>query len=111
MEKIKTYFGERGKINKTGKDRDSLSYVISSRKLITDVILPHFDKYPLITNKKADYELFKHVIEKMNNKEHLTPEGLQGIINLRASLNLGRRGASQSAPLTIAPRNGTRRSI
>jgi hypothetical protein len=89
LEKIKTYFGEVGRIDKTGKNRDSISYVISSRKLITDVILPHFDKYSLVTQKRADYELFKRIIEKLNNKEHLIYEGLQEIVNIRATLNLG----------------------
>ena len=26
---------------------------------ITNIIIPHFDKYPLLTQKKADFELFK----------------------------------------------------
>jgi spore coat polysaccharide biosynthesis protein SpsF (cytidylyltransferase family) len=52
-------------------------------------IINHFDKYPLITDKKADYELFKRIIEKMNNEEHLTEQGIQEIVNIRASLNLG----------------------
>ena len=86
---LKSYFGGVGKIDRTGRDRESLSYFISSRKLITAVVLPHLDRYPLITQKQADYELFKQVILKMNNKEHLTNQGLQEIVNLRASLNLG----------------------
>lgn len=94
LEKIKAYFKGVGRIDKTGKDRDSISYVISSRKLITDVILPHFEKYPLVTNKRADYELFKRIIEKMNKREHLTYEGLQEIVNIRASLHASRDGLS-----------------
>ena len=86
---LKDYFGDIGKIDGTGRDRESFSYSISSRKLITAVVLPHFDRYPLMTQKQADYELFKQIILKMNNKEHLTNEGLQEIVNLRASLNLG----------------------
>jgi len=62
LKEIQRYFGGVGKIDKAGKDRESLSYFISSRKLITTVILPHFDLYPLITAKKADYELFKRII-------------------------------------------------
>lgn len=86
---LKSYFGDIGKIDGTGRDRESLSYFISSRKLITAVVLPHLDRYPLKTQKQADYELFKQIILKMNNKEHLTNQGLQEIVNLRASLNLG----------------------
>lgn len=89
MKEIQRSFGGVGKIAKAGKHRDSYSFVVSSRKQITTVILPHFDTYPLISQKKADYELFKRIIETMNNQEHLTDLGLQKIINLRASLNLG----------------------
>jgi hypothetical protein len=32
-------------------------------------------------------ELFKQTIEKINRKEHLTTEGLQKIVNLKASMN------------------------
>lgn len=89
MKEIQRYFGGEGKIDKSGKDRESFSYTISSRKAITTVVLPHFYLYPLITQKKADYELFKRIIEIMNNQEHLTDLGLKKIINHRASLNLG----------------------
>lgn len=89
LEGFKTYFEGAGEIDKSGKDRDSLSYVIGSRKLITALVLPHFDKFPLITNKRADYILFKSIVDKMDKREHLTEVGLQSIINLRASLNKG----------------------
>jgi hypothetical protein len=49
------------------------------------VIIEHFDKFPLITQKRADFELFKQAVEIMNRKEHLTPGGLQQIVNLKAS--------------------------
>lgn len=56
----------------------------------------------MITQKKADYELFKRIIETMNNQEHLTDLGLQKIINLRASLNLGlSEGLKLAYPNTI----------
>ena len=44
------------------------------------VILNHFDKYLLITQKLADYELFKQAILLIQNKEHLTDEGLRKIV-------------------------------
>ena len=56
---------------------------------LINIIIPHFEKYPLITQKKSDFILFKQIINLMNNKEHLTLEGLKKIIALKASLNLG----------------------
>jgi hypothetical protein len=43
----------------------------------------------LLTKKHYDYLLFKEVIELMLKKEHNTLEGLQKIVNLKASINLG----------------------
>ena len=89
MEGIQKYFGGIGRIASTGKDRESLSFVVSSRKEIFTFIIPHFDSYPLLTQKRADYELFKLIIAKMERGEHLTSSGLLEIINIRASINLG----------------------
>ena len=58
-------------------------------KDLINVIIPHFDKYPLITHKRADFELFKSVVNLMIHGEHLTPAGLQEIVNIRASINNG----------------------
>ena len=44
-------------------------------KDINLTILPHFNKYPLLTQKSADYLLFKEVVNLMNKGEHLTEEG------------------------------------
>ena len=52
-------------------------------------ILPPFDKYPLKTYKLADYLLYREVVMMMKQGEHLTAEGLQTIINIRATLNKG----------------------
>ena len=35
---------------------------------LTNVILPHFDKFHLITKKRTDYLLFKSAIEIINKK-------------------------------------------
>jgi hypothetical protein len=52
-------------------------------------LVKFFDKYPLISWKKGDYLLFKRLISIMQLKEHLTLEGLQKIVNIRATLNYG----------------------
>jgi len=75
-----------GGIYKLGKNL--IQYRVTSIKDLK-VIIDHFDKYPLITQKRADFELFKQVADLLSRKEHLTKEGLQQIINLRASMNLG----------------------
>ena len=34
-----------------------IQYRVTSLKDLINVIIPHFDKYPLISKKRADYEL------------------------------------------------------
>lgn len=43
----------------------------------------------MITQKLADFLLFKQIIDKMNEKKHLNLKGLEEIINIKASLNNG----------------------
>jgi hypothetical protein len=52
-------------------------------------VIPHFDKYPLITQKQADYILWKLILMIVNNKEHLTLEGFIKCLSFKASLNKG----------------------
>jgi hypothetical protein len=66
-----------------------LIYNVQSIKDLTNVIIPHFTKYPLQSQKQADFILFKEILELLNAKSHSTAEGLQKIINLRASMNKG----------------------
>jgi hypothetical protein len=65
-----------GNISKNGKD--AIQYRVNSVKDLI-VIINHFEKYPLLTQKRADYELFKQIFELINRKEHLTKEGFHKI--------------------------------
>ena len=85
LEQIKNYFG----VGTVYKDvKQTVKFSVLSIKDIS-VIISHFDKYCLITQKRADYELFKQAFNIISNKEHLTQVGLLKIVALKASLNLG----------------------
>jgi len=71
------------------KSQNAINYTVSRIGDLNNVIISHFIKYPLISQKRADFELFKSIVEIMNRKGHLTLEGLQEIVNIRASINLG----------------------
>lgn len=87
MEAILNYFNGIGSIYSDEK-RSSVKYRVSSFEELGSII-EHLDKYPLITQKKADYLLFKQAWELINQKIHLTSEGLNQIVNIRAAMNLG----------------------
>lgn len=54
-----------------------------------EILIKHFDEYPLITQKLSDYLLFKQAFELIKCKIHLTQEGLEKLVNIRASMNKG----------------------
>nr|ATI20567.1 LAGLIDADG endonuclease [Ophiognomonia clavigignenti-juglandacearum] len=87
MLNLQEFFGEN--IGKIVISKDTCTYRVDKLNDIFDIIIPHFDKYPLVTQKLADYILFKEIVNLMKNKEHLTLEGLKKILSIKASLNLG----------------------
>jgi LAGLIDADG endonuclease len=88
IEKIQEFFGNIGYISKLNNNL-TVEFRVSTLNDIANIIIPHFDKYTLATKKYADYILFKEIILLMLNKEHNTLEGIQKIVNIKASLNTG----------------------
>ena len=86
LEQIKSLWGV-GKIY-YGHGPQTIQYRVESIKELQTVI-KHFDKFPLITQKLADYLLFKEVVSRMERKEHLTQEGLEKIVGIKAAINRG----------------------
>jgi hypothetical protein len=86
LKKFQEFFGGAGSISKDRKD--SAQYKVFSKADLA-VVINHFNKYPLLTQKKADFELFKSAVELINRKEHLTLNGLKKIVTIRASMNRG----------------------
>jgi hypothetical protein len=64
LSQIQNFFGFGG-IHKHGKD--SLKYRVSSLNDL-QIVINHFDKYPLLTQKLKDYKLFKLAFSLFNNK-------------------------------------------
>lgn len=62
-------------------------FSIVSLELIINHVIPHFDKYPLQTKKRADYLLFKEAafIKYYDKKNY----NIEKLINIRASMNRG----------------------
>jgi hypothetical protein len=84
---LQQYLGGIGTMH-IDHDRERVIYSVDSNKDLIKLII-HLEKYPLLTQKAADFFLFKKVVKLMNNKAHLTIEGLNQIVNIKASMNLG----------------------
>jgi hypothetical protein len=102
IQSIQDFFGGIGHVSKPNTT-SMVEFRVSAVKELVDVIIPHFDKYPLLTKKYSDYYLFKQIVFKILNKEHNTIEGLQEIVNIRSSLNSGLSNELKIAFPSIVP--------
>jgi len=93
-------FNGIGGIDKYGKF--SSKYRVSSIKDIL-VIINHFDKYSLLTQKRANYLLFKRAFELVLRKEKLTPGGFRKLLSIKAAINLGFSDSLKEAFPDIIP--------
>jgi len=82
--------------------KDTCQYRVSSLKDL-EIIINHFENYPLITQKWSDCQLFKLVYELVKNKDHLTQDGLNKIISIKSSMNLGLNNELKLAFPNISP--------
>lgn len=101
LRKIQSFFGvgiisERESFNR-------VVYSVQSYHDITNVIIPHFKKYPLITQKKADFILFNEAINLLNLKAHSNIEGISKILSFKASMNSGLSDALKIQFPTVLP--------
>jgi NADH:ubiquinone oxidoreductase subunit K len=94
--KIQEYFGGIGYVSNPNKN-STVEFRVSTVEHITNVIIPHFSNYPLLTKKYFDYAFFKQVVKLMSEKEHSNLQGIQTIVNHRASMNGGLSNDLQKA--------------
>ena len=84
---MKNYFG-CGFIRPDRSDQ-TLKYEIRSVLELVEKIVPHFEKFPLLSSKQKEFEVFAKICREMNQARHLTAEGFDKIVKLAGSLNAG----------------------
>ena len=81
---LKKYFG-CGVVRRNHGDR----YEIRIRKLehLEKIVLPFFEKYPLVTTKKFDFIKFREVMICIKAGKHLSKDGIVDIIKIASRMN------------------------
>jgi len=84
---IKSYFNEKGSIT----SHNYISrYKVSSISDIITYIIPHFDKYPLLSSKQLNYLDFKKAIKIIEEGEHLSIKGITDLKQIASEMNRNR---------------------
>ena len=85
--KIKNYFGFGNvTINRTDHHGTRKEFRVRGLENLNKIV-SFFEENNLNTSKKKDFEIFTKVIQLMNNKKHLTKEGLDKIAKLISEMN------------------------
>ena len=88
---IQQHFG-CGRIRPDRSDR-TVKWETRSLLPIRTAVIPHFRKYPLLSGKRRDFELFADICERMARGDHLIRSGLLEIVRLAGGMNpSGKRG-------------------
>lgn len=97
--RIQNFFGVGTIISRTRNGRKYVIYSVQSINNLKKIIIPHFNKYNLLTQKKEDFRLFFLAINLVYDKQFKNEKGLYEILSLKASM---RKGLSKSL-LNIFP--------
>lgn len=100
LTRIESYF-ECGSVRKYKRD-GMMKYEVRNLSNLCDIIIPHFEKYPLLTQKEEDFNKFKEICLMMRSNHHRNEQGLKTIIDLACGMNpSGTRKISKEGLLKI----------
>jgi LAGLIDADG endonuclease len=86
-----------GRIFSKPGNPDVLVFVIMSRPLLSERVLPFMRQYMGFSSRKADMELFEDAMRLYELKEHLRPAGLAAIVEIAYAMNMN--GKQRKRPM------------
>ena len=84
---LKAHFG-CGVVRRNHADR--MAYRVRAKEHLLRRIIPFFERHPLKTKKRVDFEKFRRVLLKMEAGEHLKSDGVDEIRRIASQMNRGR---------------------
>jgi hypothetical protein len=83
---LKAYFG-CGVVRTNHGDR--MAYRVRSVEHLLEHIIPFFEKHPLKSKKRVDFQKFRKILRLMKEGGHLTKEGVERIRDIAGEMNRG----------------------
>jgi len=79
---FQTTFDGKGAIVADSAKKAAYVYKLEGVKNCVQYVIPLFNQYKFSSTKQKQYDLFREVVLLLNEKKHLTPEGLDKVIEL-----------------------------
>ena len=100
LELFKTHL-ECGTIRKNSSDR-TFKYEVRSINDLIGKVIPHFLKYPLLSSKRKDFEMFAKICNMVYSGKHRIKNTLKEIVGLSYQMNgFGARKYTQKELLLL----------
>ena len=80
---------ERWKCGFIRPDRSdkTIKFEVRNVRDLTEIVIPHFRAYPLLSSKRVDFERFARICELMRDGGHFEFEGFVRIVRLATEMN------------------------
>jgi hypothetical protein len=82
---IQRYF-DCGSLRPDRSDR-TVKWEVRNLSLLVTRVVPHFERHPLLSGKRKDFELFADICRRMVRGEHRVPRGLTEIVRRAGQMN------------------------
>ncbi len=79
-------FLQCGTIRKNSSDR-TFKFEVRSIKDLINKVIPYFEKYPLLSSKRKDFETFKYICQMVYERKHLKKDTLKEMVELSYQMN------------------------
>jgi hypothetical protein len=86
LDELRSFFG-CGSLVPKGPSSSVVTYCVHARRDLESVIIPFFERHPLISKKRLDFLKFAEIVRMMQRKEHLMDPGFRRIVELAFSMN------------------------
>jgi len=85
--KIQKYFNCGSIV--VNNNKNAANFVISSRKDLQSILIPHFNNYPIHGAKQQAFHIFEHIVNLLSNSKHVyqSPQEMANIIQLASLMN------------------------
>jgi hypothetical protein len=97
-----------GRVRSKGPGSSVLSFSVSSLRQLEILVLPFFERYPLVI-KQADFQRFASVVRLMRRKEHLTSSGFERVVRLAFAMNANGKQRTRTLEQVLAGSSETAR--
>lgn len=84
----------------------TLKYEVRNINELANVVLPHFERYPLMSSKQNDLERFGLVCAAIAAGEHKRQDGFEGIVKAAMSMNSSGRRKYSADEILSSLRSG-----